>query len=185
MAKGGKRPGAGGAKKTKWEQLDMPNKLELVEGWARDGATDLEMIAALGISPQTFYNWRGKYPEFKEAVQRGKEITDIRVENAMLKRALGYRYDEVTREPQPVIDRETGKIKKDEFGEPIMELQPVKVVTKEVHPDTTAQIFWLKNRQPDKWKDRRVLDANVSTKGFEYLSDEELEAEISRLKVDE
>lgn len=173
MTKGGKRPGAGGAKKSKWEQLDMPDKLEMVGGWARDGATDLDIANALGISHQTLYNWKGKYKDFAEAIKKGKEVVDIQVENALLKRALGYRYDEITQEPQ--FNDKTGEF----------EMAETKRVTKEVNPDTTAQIFWLKNRRPDKWRDRKQLDATVTTNGFDYMSDEELEAEISRIDDDE
>jgi hypothetical protein len=182
-AKGGKRPGAGGAKKSKWITLDMPNKLELVEGWARDGATDTDICNGLGISAQTLYTWKGKYPEFAQAIQKGKEIIDIQVENALLKRALGYKYDEVHFEPQPVIFE--GKVKLDEFGAPIIKMQPIKKVIKEVLPDTTAQIFWLKNRKPHVWRDRKHVEANVTTKGFDYMSDEELEAEIARMDDNE
>jgi hypothetical protein len=151
----------------------MPNKLVLVEGWARDGLTDLDMAERLGISHGTFYSWKGKYPEFVEALKKGKEIIDRRVENALLKRALGYTYDEVTQEPQ--YNNKTGEY----------EMTETKRVTKEVHPDTTAQIFWLKNRKPDIWRDRKVIDANLNHNGFDYLTDAEIEAEIARLDKDE
>ena len=82
------------------------------------------------------------YPEIAEALKRGKEVVDILVENALLKRALGYRYDEITREIAMSADGEANG------------LAVTKVVTKEVQPDVTAQIFWLKNRKPDKWRDR-------------------------------
>lgn len=169
MAKGR----AGGAKQSAWIKLDMINKLELVEGWARDGATDLDMMNRLGVSGPTFYAWKGKYPEFAEALKKGKEIIDRKVENALLKRALGYTYDEVTQERQYNPDIEE------------YELIETKRVTKEVHPDTTAQIFWLKNRKPDEWRDRKQIDANLNHNGFDYLSDSEIEAEIARLDKDE
>ena len=60
----------------------------------------------------------------------------------MLKRALGYSYEEVTKEAQ--LNPRTGKY----------ELAITKVVTKEIVPDTTSQIFWLKNRKPDEWRDK-------------------------------
>ena len=62
-----------------------------------------------------------------------EEVVDYQVENALLKRALGYQYDEITYEDGEKIKR----------------------VTKQVAPDTTAQIFWLKNRRPSKWKDKQ------------------------------
>lgn len=78
--------------------------------------------------------------------QKGKEVVDIEVENALLKRAKGYTYEEVTKEA--VKDPETGKT----------ELRVVKVVKKEVQPDVTAQIFWLKNRKPAEWRDKAEVE---------------------------
>ena len=69
-----------------------------------------------------------------------------KVENALYKRAVGYTYNEVTRES--VKDQATGE----------ESLQVTKVVTKQVMPDTTAQIFWLKNRRPDRWRNRPEAD---------------------------
>lgn len=163
----------------------MPNKLEIIEGWARDGATDQFMIDSLGISQQTFYTWKGKHPEFAEALRKGKEVIDRKVENALLTRALGYKYDEVTQEPQPVIDPQTGHVMLDDWGNPVKEMQPVKKVTKEVLPDVTAQIFWLKNRKPEVWRDRKQIDANVNHNGFDYMTDAEIEAEIKKLDPNE
>lgn len=72
--------------KSKWEQVK--DKLILVEGWARDGLTDEQIAENLGISQDTFYKYKKKYPEFSESLKKGKEIVDYRVENALLKNAL-------------------------------------------------------------------------------------------------
>lgn len=95
----------------------------------------------------TLYDWKKKYPKISEALKKSKEVVDIQVENALLKRALGYQYDEVTREK--VKDPVTG----------FSCLSITKKVTKEMQPDTTAQIFWLKNRRPDEWRDK--IDVNA------------------------
>jgi hypothetical protein len=142
-------------RKKKWDELNMPSKLEIVEGWARNGATDLDMIEALGIGKDTFYLWKKEHPEFAEAVSRGKEVADIQVENALFKRALGYTYDETTKEMGVVV--EGGRIQFDDEGNPRKELQVTKVVTKQVNPDVTAQIFWLKNRKPAEWRDKQEI----------------------------
>lgn len=113
-------------------------KLILIEGWARDGLTDEQIAKNLNIAYSTFKEYKNKYPAFSATLKRGKEIVDYEVENALLKRALGYEYDEITYEN----------------GE------EVKRVTKQVAPDTTAQIFWLKNRKPDKWRDKQVIESN-------------------------
>ncbi|BAK99000.1 putative transposase [Oscillibacter valericigenes Sjm18-20] len=130
--------------KGKFQKWLEPDGLLLLEGWARDGLTDEQIAANCGITASTLYAWKDKYSEISEALKRGKEVVDIQVENALLKRALGYRYDEVTREK--VKDPVTG----------FSCLSTTKKVTKEVLPDITAQIFWLKNRRPDKWRDKPV-----------------------------
>lgn len=132
--------------KGKYQEWLETEKLILVEGWARDGLTDVQIAEKIGISKQTFYDWKKKYIDFSDSLKRGKEVVDREVENALLKRALGYRYKEVTKEL--VTDKDTG----------ISELTVTKVVEKEVVPDTTAQIFWLKNRKPEEWRDKRVVD---------------------------
>lgn len=111
-------------------------KLILIEGWARDGLADEQIYNNLGISKDSFYKYKKQYSDFSDSLKRGKEIVDYEVENALLKRALGYEYDEITYEN----------------GE------EVKRVTKQVAPDTTAQIFWLKNRKADKWRDKKDVE---------------------------
>lgn len=121
--------------KGKFQKWLEPDGLLLLEGWARDGLTDEQIAHNCGCNTATLYDWKKKYPKISEALKKGKEVIDIQVENALLKRALGYRYDEVTREK--VKDPVTG----------FTCLSITKKVTKEVQPDTTAQIFWLKNRK--------------------------------------
>lgn len=124
----------------KYKQWLEPEGLTLLEGWARDGLTDEQLSQNMGIGTTTLYRWKEEYREIREALKRGKEVVDIQVENALLKRALGYEYTEETREL--VKDKETGEYS----------LSVTKIVTKEVAPDVTAQIFWLKNRKPKKWR---------------------------------
>lgn len=117
-----------------------------IEGWARDGLTHEQISQNMGIKRQTLYDWAKKYPYISDTLKRGKEVVDRQVENALFKRALGYKYDEVTRES-------AWDEKEQDFI-----LKVSKVVTKEVQPDTTAQIFWLKNRKPDKWRDKQNIE---------------------------
>lgn len=125
------------AKINEWLKND---KLILLEGWARDGLTDEQIAKNIGIATSTFYEWKKKELEFSEALKKGKEVIDFEVENALLKKALGY-----------TITLNKQKVTKD--GD-------VVDITEEVHvpPDTTAQIFWLKNRKPNTWKDRVETD---------------------------
>lgn len=139
-----------------------------IQGWARDGLVDKQIAQNIGISEQTLNVWKKKYPAISESLKKGKEVVDRAVENALLKRALGYKYDEVTQEIVEKRNQETGEY------EPT--LVPVKVVTKEVQPDTTAQIFWLKNRRPDLWRDKKDINTKLTHKNnpFQELSVDEL-----------
>lgn len=122
--------------KGKYEEWLTPDGLIKLEGWARKGLTDEQIAKNMGIATSTLYAWKNEYEEISEALKRGKEVIDFEVENALLKRALGYKYDEVTYENGIETKR----------------------VTKEVVPDTTAQIFWLKNRMPEDWRDKQHVE---------------------------
>ena len=154
-----------GGRKRKYEYWLTADGLALLEGWARNGLTDEQIAHNCGITAKTLYEWKIRHGEISEALKKGKEVVDLEVENALLKRALGYRYTEITREPER--DPVTGEIR----------LTIKKQVEKEVAPDTTAQIFWLKNRRPDLWRDRKdvKMDAEVKRDNpFEGLTTEEL-----------
>ncbi|NLK53209.1 MAG: helix-turn-helix domain-containing protein [Syntrophomonadaceae bacterium] len=122
-----------------------------IEGWARDGLTDEQISHNIGIHPSTLYEWQKKYPDISESLKRGKEVIDRQVENALLKRALGYEYEEVKQ-----------IIEKDEKGK---DRKRIEKTVKQVAPDTTAQMFWLKNRKPDEWRDRQNIEhsGNINT----------------------
>lgn len=130
----------------KW--LEEDNLLRL-EGWARDGLTDVQIAHNIGIHIGTLYDWKKRYPKFNDAIKRGKEVVDVIVENALLKSALGYSYDEVTK--VRIDDEASGK----------SEIVEVKRVTKDMAPNPTSLIFWLKNRKPEVWRDSKKVDANI------------------------
>lgn len=141
----------------KYQEWLTAEGLIKLEGWARDGLTDEQIAKNIGINRDTLYTWKKKYPDISDALKKGKEVVDRQVENALLKRALGYRYEEVTKEEKPVFD-ELGNAVLDDNGNPLWAMQPTKIVEKEIHPDVTAQIFWLKNRRPDKWRDKQDIE---------------------------
>ena len=126
--------------KGKYEQWLTPEGLLKLEGWARDGLTDEQIAEKMGISVASLYNYKKDHLDILEALKSGKEVIDRQVENALLKRALGYEYDEVSEEFEGGI------------------LVKRKVTKKQVVPDTTAQIFWLKNRKPDEWRDKQTVE---------------------------
>ncbi len=129
--------------KGKYAEWLIDDALKKLEAWARDGLTDEQIAANMGIRRETLYEWKKKHSNISNALKKGKEVVDIEVENALLKRALGYTYNEVTHE---------------RVGD---QLIPTKIVKKEMPPDTTAQIFWLKNRKPDAWGDRISISSEV------------------------
>lgn len=132
--------------KGKYEYWLTSEGLTKLQAYARDGLIDEQIAKNMGIAPPTLYEWKKKYPEITEALKKGKEVVDIEVENALFKRAIGYTYEEVTKEL--VKDRETGE----------KSLEITKVVKKEVLPDVTAQIFWLKNRKTAEWRDKTDIE---------------------------
>lgn len=147
----------------KYEQWLTEEGLLQLEAWARNGLTDEQIAANIGISRSTLNEWKNRFSDISDTLKRGKEIVDIQVENALLKRALGYTYKETTREAQ--FNPQTEKY----------EMVVTKEVTKEVVPDTTAQIFWLKNRKPEEWRDKKDVEHSGSVNNpFAALSTEQL-----------
>lgn len=126
--------------KGKYQEWLEPEGLLKIEGWARDGLTDEQIAHNMGIAYSTLREWRDSYSALSAALKRGKEVVDRMVENALLKRALGYEYEEVSEKFEGGV------------------LTERKVTKKQVAPDTTAQIFWLKNRKPTDWRDKRNSD---------------------------
>lgn len=119
------------------EWLEEDN-LMLLECWSRDGYTYQDIANRIGISGSTLTAWRKTYPEIHEALRKGREIIDYKVENALLKSALGYKTKEV---------KVTTTIK---FGKVV---ETIKEVTdKEQAPNVSAIQCWLYNRLPQKWK---------------------------------
>ena len=137
----------------KYQQWLEPEGLTLLEGWARDGLTDEQIAGNIGINTSTLYDWKNKFPKISETLKKGKEVVDIQVENALLKRALGYDFQETRVE------------KSDKDGTKIIQ------TLKHIPADTTAQIFWLKNRRPDKWRDKPEIpgDSDMLKKAKELL----------------
>lgn len=119
-------------KYARWLEKDG---LLLLAAWARDGLIDEQIAHNCGISAGTLYDWKNRFPQIAEALKKGKEVVDVQVENALLKRALGYETVEEMTEEGPDGTK-------------------IRTTRKRVPPDVTAQIFWLKNRMPDRWRDK-------------------------------
>lgn len=107
-----------------------------IEGWARDGLIDEQIATNVGVSYSTFRDWKKKFPALSAVLKRGKEVVDRQVENALLKTAVGYVYEEET----------------------VTNTGEVVTVKKYSKPNTTAQIFWLKNRKRGQWTDKSEVE---------------------------
>ena len=100
----------------KYKQWLTKEGLLRIQGWARDGLTDEQIAKNMNIGLTTFYEWKKRYPEFRESLKENKDVVDRKVENALLKNAL--------------------------------------------NGNVTAQIFWLKNRKPNEWREKREIEVN-------------------------
>ena len=157
--------------KGKYEYWLTADGLLQLGAWARNGLTDEQIAQNMGIGTRTLYEWKQKYPQISQSLKINKEIVDTQVENALLKRALGYSFTETTKERK--LNDETGKY----------EMVTTKEIVKEVTPDTTAQIFWLKNRKPEEWRDKKDVTVDGSVHSvISSMSDEDLNERIANLK---
>jgi len=128
--------------------------------FAAQGLGDYEIARALGIHPCTFFEYEKTYSNFSDAIKKGQEESIDKVENALFKRALGFEYIEK---------------KEETYGDKIK----ITETEKRALGDTTAQIFILKNRRPDSWKDRRDIEhsgqiAHPEISAISELTKEEL-----------
>ena len=126
---------------------------EQVEKLCLLGATDIEIANFFNVDERTIQRWRLDFPEFCRSVKKGKELADSRVAESLFNRALGYKHEE-------------DKIFNDQ-GSPL-----IVPTIKHYPPDTTAAIFWLKNRQPSKWRDKQEIDNNIKVEQ-PFFGDEE------------
>ena len=119
----------------KWLEDD---NLLLLESLARDGYTLRDIARRVGVDYVTICKWRDKYQPIGQALSVGKEITDYKVENALLKAALGYR----TKETKITTTMRYGKV-----VETITE-----TTEREQAPNIAACQTWLYNRSNGKWR---------------------------------
>lgn len=152
------------ARRGKYHDWITEEGLLKIEGWARDGLTDKQIAEhKIGVNESTLHRWKKTHPQVMQALKRGKEVVDRQVENALLKNALGFEYEEtktyITVNPDGTKSQRVEKTKKVQ------------------RPDTTAGIFWLKNRKPGVWRDRQQLEHSGDiglNNPFEDLTTDEL-----------
>ena len=121
--------------------LYKPEYAKQAEKLAVLGATDKEFADFFEVDVRTIYRWKHAHDDFCQALKAGKEVADARVERSLYQKAIGYEQDEVkifmqSNSPDPIYAPFIAK----------------------VAPDTTAAIFWLKNRKPEEWRDKTERD---------------------------
>lgn len=131
---------AGRPSKYKPEYAEQAYKLCLL------GAKDKEIADFFGVDEATINRWKDRYPEFCESLKAGKEDADAKVAQSLYHRAIGYEHPEI------ITATFKGKI------------TDTMEVVKHYPPDPTAAIFWLKNRQSAKWRDRQEIEHSGETK---------------------
>lgn len=114
--------------KGKYEEWLRPDGLLRIEGWARDGLSDEQIAKNIGISKQTFYDWKKKYSDFSDSLKKTKEIADREVENALFKSANGYDVTETVEERR--FNKKTGEY----------EMVVIKKTVRHIPPSNTAQV---------------------------------------------
>lgn len=113
--------------------------LSKVKHYTSKGYTDKELAAIFNVDSRTIDNWKKEYPEFFQTLKVGKLIADAKVEASLYQRACGYSHPEVH------ITNYQGKI-------------TITSIIKHYPPDSTAMIFWLKNRKPKEWREKQELE---------------------------
>lgn len=144
---------------------EMPEQAKFL---AEKGFTDAELAAFFKVTEQTVNNWKTAHPEFFESLKEGKAVADDKVVASLFHRATGYSHPEVH------VSNFQGTIT----------LTPL---TKHYPPDTTAAIFWLKNRRPDEWRDKtEVTQINrIVPMTDEQLAEEMQQSPVFRRKIEE
>lgn len=147
------------------------------------GATDEDLAEFFEVNERTINEWKEKYKRFSQSIKKGKVLADINVADSLYKRAIGFSFKEVT------FEKIDGKVNLEVTKDEIITTDAYrkKIVTKEMAPDVTAQIFWLKNRSKKNWRDKFEVDHTTKgdkISGFDLskYTDEELSfiAELQR-----
>lgn len=144
----------GGTRSSKIKEINLIQIKRLAE----TGCTDAEMAAILGVWPTLIKKWKDEHPEFREAYEQGRMTADQKVVGALLKRATGYKR----------------KVTKAFCSNGVIVTKEIK---EDVPPSDAAIQFWLKNRQPDRWKEKQEIKHSLGE-----LSEEEVELELQRLR---
>lgn len=144
--------GPGGGRPTKYK----PEYADQAYGIALLGATDAGIAAVFGVGETTIKSWKHKHKAFSDALKKGKEVADSEIQKKLFNRALG------------LTTKETKKLKRKIDGKEVIEITETE---REIPPETTACIFWLKNRQPDQWREKKEVELTNPPEVKIYMPD--------------
>ena len=126
-----------------------------------DSYTVAEICLKSGISESTYFEWKAKKPEFSEAVKKAEEdfysYMVVEARKSLVKKIQGYVVQE-----KKTVTVDSGK-KNEETGKPVVKVKEHTVIEKHIQPDTAAIIFTLSNRDPENWKNRQIVDSNITS----------------------
>ncbi|MFL0194836.1 hypothetical protein ACJDU8_04500 [Clostridium sp. WILCCON 0269] len=156
---------------TKYDTVVIP-RLSEIKQWILEGSTDKQICERLNINPDTWYRYMREHEVLSDIVKSYKQAIDSEVEKALIKSAMGYEYEEV----KTIIEEDNNGKKRTRI-EKVKKHQP---------PNPTAMIFWLKNRAPEKWSDRKeiILDTKAQEEErkklfLEMINNETVDADYS------
>lgn len=142
-------------RKPKYEKWLLPENLILIEGWRRDGLSNEQIAHNMNINVGTLYNWLAKYSELNEAYKKGDEVSTYEIENKLYKSAIGYDVEEVDIQETVYPDGTVTQTKRKH--------------RRHIPANIAAQIFILKNRRPDKWKEKPTADDTQDLKDDGFI----------------
>ncbi|MGC6553265.1 helix-turn-helix domain-containing protein [Streptococcus sp. VTCC 12905] len=125
----------------KYQDWLTEDGLTLMGGWARSGLSEEQIASNMGIARSTLNEWKKKHSDISDTLKKNKEVADMQVENALFENAKGFYYKE----------------------DVVTNQGDVVTLTKYSKPNVTAQIFWVKNRMPDKWRDKQEIEQTTRT----------------------
>ena len=138
----------------KYEEWLTEEGLLLIGGWAMDGLTEEQIAHNMGIAYSTFREWKKTYPALSAVLKKNKEVADRYVENALYNKATGFTATDRVVSSKKLVEYKDGKRVREVTVPVVVEVE------RYYPPDTTAEIFWLKNRKPDHWRDKQNMEVN-------------------------
>ena len=136
----------------KWQQWTEPENIERIVNWAANGLTNEEMARSMGVHRATLQRWIVDHGDICDAIKRGRLLACEAIENALFRKATGMVLEDT-------VEEYKGELRD---GRPSNGTVTKRTVRRQVPPDTAAVIFYLKNRMPDKYSDRRITEVEAA-----------------------